>query len=105
VSGSKPYLSERPRRKPDNAYRAVGDDGGLVVVPTRNQVKVLNPLGSRIFALLDGRHTRDEIVAIIAGEFEVTEEQARQDLDEYLRELEAEGMLAPDDESAPEGTP
>jgi hypothetical protein len=104
VTASNSDPADRPRRKPGNAFRAVGDEGGLVVLPERNQVKVLNPLGSRIYALLDGSHTRHEIVAIIVEEFEVAEEQAEEDLAVYLRDLRAEGMLAEDDDTAERGT-
>ncbi len=33
-----------PRRHPDTAFRPVGDEGGLVVIPGRSEVKVLNPV-------------------------------------------------------------
>jgi hypothetical protein len=81
----------------------VGDEGGLVVLPDRNQVKVLNPLGSLIYQLLDGNTTQDEIVQAIVDGFEVSEEQAREDLSTYLLELESEGMLAHDAEEAAQG--
>jgi hypothetical protein len=104
VTASRGHLEDRPRRKPGSAFRAVGDEGGLVVLPERNQVKVLNPLGSRIFSLLDGDHTRQDIVTILCDEFEVSAEQAEEDLDLYLRDLDAEGMLDGDDESAKGGS-
>jgi hypothetical protein len=86
---------DRPRRNPENAFRAVGDKGGLVVQPERSSVKVLNPVGSKIYSLLDGAHTQDEIVRAVIDEFDVDEAQARGDLQRYLEELDADGLLAP----------
>jgi hypothetical protein len=87
-----------PRRHPDTAFRSVGEEGGLVVLPGRAEVKVLNPVGAKIFSLLDGRHTREQIAEAVAEEFDVTREQASEDLRQFLEELETNGML--EEESA-----
>lgn len=87
--------SDTPRRATENAFRPIGDDGGLVVLPGRSEVKVLNPVGSRVFELIDGKRTIDDIVRTIADEFEVPPEQAAADVDEFLSVLEEQGMVAP----------
>ncbi len=92
----------RPRRHPDSAFRPIGDEGGLVVLPGRAEVKVLNPVGIKVFSLLDGRHTVEEIVGAVTAEFEVTAEVARRDVEDFLRELTAHGMLL--DPLAPAGS-
>lgn len=89
---------EFPRRNPRNAYRPVGDDGGLVVVPADSKVEVLNPVGSKIYSMLDGKTSRSEIVRAVVEEFEVEEEQARADVEQFLGELAAKNLL-----SGPEG--
>ncbi len=86
-------LSDRPRRHPDCAYRAIGDEGGLVVLPGRGEIKVLNPVGVEVYALLDGSHTVEDIVAAISDRFEVSAETAREDIRVFLGELAANGML------------
>lgn len=92
-------MQKRPVRHPETAYRSVGDDGGLVVMPLRSEVKVLNPVGTRIYSLLDGKHTLDEIVAAVVDEFEVSEPQARDDVQEFLRELSEQGLVSEDPEA------
>ena len=82
-----------PRRHPDTAFRSVGDDGGLVVLPGKAEVKVLNPVGSTIFSLLDGQHTHEQIVEAVSDEFDVPREQATEDLRSFLEELDSNGML------------
>ncbi len=94
TSGSK------PRRHPDSAFRQIGDEGGLVVLPGRAEVKVLNPVGIKIFSMLDGTHSEEAIVSAILEEFEVGEQTAREDLRAFLSELESNGMLAGAEEGA-----
>ena len=83
-----------PRRHPDSAFRPVGEDGGLVVLPGRSEVKVLNPVAIKVFGLLDGEHSVEEIAGQVADEFDVAPEQARRDIEAFLEELKSNGMLA-----------
>ena len=87
-------LMAYPRRHPDTAFRQIGDEGGLVVLPGRAEVKVLNPVGIAVFSLLDGSRDLDTLAATIAGEFDIELAQAREDVVTFLAELQREGMLA-----------
>lgn len=87
-------VSSHPRRNPQTSFRKVGEEGGLVVIPGRAEVKVLNPVGIAIYPLLDGSHSKEEIAARIAEEFEVSLDEARNDLEAFLEELNEHGMLA-----------
>jgi hypothetical protein len=78
----------------DAAFRRY-EGQAVVVLPHGAEIKVLNPAGSLIFELLDGRHTVEDLVSAIRAEYEVDEGQARQDLTAFLDELEAGGMLSP----------
>ena len=93
-SGASGYA---PRRHPEAAFRETGDEGGIVVLPTRSEVKVLNPVGSRVFSLLDGKNTVEDIARAVTDEFEVDYETALKDVKKFLEELRTEGMLADDD--------
>jgi hypothetical protein len=92
--GTPAETPERPRRHPDSAYKAIGEEGGLVVLPDRREVKVLNPVAVRIYALLDGSRTVDDIAHALADEYEVTAEQAAADVRAFVDELRRNGMLA-----------
>ena len=85
--------SSHPRRHPDSAFRKIGDEG-LVVLPGRAEVKVLNPVGMLVFAQLDGSKDVEALVAAVAEEFEVDVEAARQDVVTFLDQLRENGMLA-----------
>jgi len=65
-----------------------------VVLPSRSEVKVLNPAGALIFSLLDGTHSREQIRDAVSSEFDVSPEQASRDVDAFLSDLEDHGMLA-----------
>ncbi|MDH3584855.1 MAG: PqqD family protein [Phycisphaerae bacterium] len=90
MSGEK---DKYPRRDPTTAHRSVADEGCLVVVPSRAAVEVLNPVGGKIYSMLDGTHTADDIVRALVEEFDVNEDQARKDLDAFLDELRDREML------------
>jgi hypothetical protein len=79
-----------PRRNRALAFREIASEGGLVVDSDESKVHVLNPVGSRIYAMLDGRSSRAEIVRAVVEEFDVTAEQAEADLDEFLDQLARE---------------
>ena len=87
-------VTANPRRHPDTALRQIGDEGGLVVLPGRAEVKVLNPVGIAVFSLLDGSRDLEVLAATIAGEFDIELDQARDDVATFLTELQREGMLA-----------
>lgn len=82
-----------PRRHPDAASR-VYDDEAFIVLPGRGQYKILNGTGTRIWDLIDGQRTLDEIAAVIAEEYDVDHERSRSDVEDFLSDLKANGMLA-----------
>ena len=91
-------VPQRPRRVQECSFRAIGDEGGLVVLPGRSEVKVLNPAAILVFSLLDGEHTTDDIVAKVVEQFDVSEDVARADIEAFVGQLREHGMIS--DESA-----
>ena len=59
----------------------------VIISPAENAVRMLNPVGSRIWELCDGRRTLDEIAAVLTEEFEVDRAHARQSATEFVAEL------------------
>lgn len=84
---------DRPSKVPEAAFRSY-EGKAVVVVPSGAEINVLNPEGSLVFELLDGSHTVAEIVEEVRKQYEVPEGEARDDLMEFLTDLEAHGMLA-----------
>lgn len=87
-------LTLHPRRHPDTAFRQIGDEGGLVVLPGRAEVKVLNPVGIAVFSLLDGTRDLQTLAATVAEEFDIELSQAKDDIMTFLAELQREGLLS-----------
>ncbi len=53
----------------------------------------LNPVGSRVWELIDGRRSVEEIVEAIAREFDVSREAATRDVTGFVRELLDKGLV------------
>jgi len=85
-----------PPRKHPHAASRVYEGEAFIVLPESGQYKILNAVGSRVWELIDGTRTVDEIAGLIADEYEVTLESARSDVVEFLGDLKENGMLAGD---------
>ena len=73
--------------------------GETILVPIRKNVGdmehiyTLNETGARIWELIDGTHTVEEVLQQIVREFEVDPEQAKSDLLELIDGLLEQGTL------------
>ncbi|MDH7487674.1 MAG: PqqD family protein [Anaerolineae bacterium] len=65
----------------------------VIVLPEQGRVKVLNEVGSRIWALADECRTLESIVETICQEYEVTPAQAEADALAFVEELVQGGAL------------
>ena len=86
-------LNQRYQKDPSIVSREIA--GEVILVPIRQNVGdldsiyTLNETAARAWALLDGQRTLAEIQAIIVAEFAVSEDQAQQDLIEFIQELQS----------------
>jgi len=85
------FLQQHFRKAPDFVYRRIADE--CLLVPIRRQVAdlnyiyVLNPVADRIWELLDGQNTVQEIRDRLLAEFETNSQEVEQDLAEFLGQL------------------
>ncbi len=92
-------LVSRLRKAEGHVTRRIA--GETIIVPVRggvgdlDSIYTLNEVGTKIWGLLDGKTGVDEIVRSIAGEHDVTEEEAARDVAEFLTELEERGLVRP----------
>ena len=81
----------------DLVTRSIG--GETIIVPVTNGVGdlnaiyTLNEMGARIWDLLDGNTDVKQVVETITEEYEVPEEQAEEDVLDYLRSFEEAGLV------------
>ena len=75
--------------------------GETVIVPIRHDtanldsIYTLNEIGTVIWNLLDQQASFDQMVQSIAGEYEVSTEQAAEDIDDFLQKLQAAELIHP----------
>jgi hypothetical protein len=91
-------MSTQRFRKDENLVtRSIA--GETLIVPVRSGIAdldyiyALNEIGSLVWGLLDERRPVTEIVEAICSEYEVTPEQAAQDIGDLLSSLEAAGLI------------
>lgn len=87
-------LDIRYRRTPDLRFRTIGDEG-MVVRQRAGEVLVLNDTGIRVLELLDGEISVGALLDILADEYQVETSELRQDIQAYLAELSAAGLIEP----------
>lgn len=86
------------RRTPDVVCRNVGAES--ILVPIRNNVGnldfvyTLSPVAARIWSLLDGVKSADEIVEVICSEYETDRDTALADLAALVRDLAEVSLIA-----------
>lgn len=65
----------------------------VMVLADSGEVLVLNPTGSRILELVDGKRSLAEIAGIIEAEYQVSLEEVRRDLEAFMQTLQEAGAL------------
>lgn len=94
-------LSQYPVPHPQVAARIV-DGSAIIVLADAGEVTVLNPVGSRIWELIDGTRSGSDIVQRIIAEYDVTAEQATQDVQSFLQTLlDANAVVLRDQPTVP----
>ena len=88
-------MSEQlPRPSADVVFRDLGDEGVLVHLGT-NRIFSLNATGSRFWSLLVLDCDRDRIERQLREEFAVDAGALRDEIDQLLVSLAAEGLVGP----------
>ncbi len=90
-----PAQTDRPRAQDLLTGRDLKDEY-VLLGRTGDRLHVLNDTAREIFLLCDGRRTIAEIVCTITERFEVTEEQAADDVRATLSEFVALGIVTLD---------
>ena len=73
-------------RHPRTASRVFNGEA-VIISPAENVVRMLNPVGSRIWELCDGSRTLDQIAAALTEEFDVDLAHARESVSAFAADL------------------
>jgi hypothetical protein len=90
-------------KRSDLVTRNIG--GETIIVPIEGHVGdldciyTLNEVGSTIWHLIDGENTTDKIAAEICDQYEVTIEEAHQDVADLIDSLLEAGLIRDDGEA------
>ncbi len=79
------------RRHNDASYRVI-DGSALIVMPREAKLLTLNPVGSRVWELLD-EGTVAQVAETISDEFEIGFDEALSDTLAFLHDLLERGMV------------
>jgi len=77
----------------DASVQHVGD-GAVVLLARSGQLYTCNGTTEAFLEKVDGRRDLEAIVALLAAEFEVDEQELREDMTALAAELLSEGILA-----------
>ena len=81
-----------PAKAASTASRLITGEAVILSLDTK-VLRGLNAVGSRVWELIDGQRTVDEIVDVIVAEFEVSRTAAAADLDAFMRQLIDKGLV------------
>jgi len=84
-------------KKSDIAYRKIGDEFYVLTLPD-NMLHNVRGVGVRILELLDGGKDENEIVEVLAEEYDAPADQIAADLRDFLEELAIKGIISRDGE-------
>ena len=82
-----------PQRRQGLAWRKLADEAVIVELKTDRLFHQLNDVGAFIWNLCDGKNSDTDIEALVAEEFEVPSETAKEDVQEFLQSLRTMNLL------------
>lgn len=89
----KEYIS----RSPDIAWRIIDKEAVLIILNSpsvdRYSFSILNETGTRIWEIMDGTKTVDDIAKVICEEFDVTYSRAKKEITEFISRLSEMGVV------------
>jgi len=80
-------------KAPTSAWRLIAGEAVILALDTK-VLRGLNDVGSRVWDLIDGQRTVDDIIDVIVDEFDVPRAQAAADLDAFTQQLLDKGLVA-----------
>ena len=90
-------INKRFIKNPDFVYRRIADEQLLVPIRSQaadlNNIFVLNPVAGDIWELIDGQRCVQDILDQLVAKFDVSAQEAEQDLLEILSELKEIGAI------------
>jgi hypothetical protein len=81
-----------PAKTSTSASRSIAGEAVILSLDTK-VLRGLNSVGSRVWDLIDGQRSIDDIVDAVVAEFEVDRPRAARDVEAFLRQLVDRGLV------------
>jgi hypothetical protein len=81
-----PRLTSIPAKSPQTASQVIDREAVVLDIPAK-MLRGFNPVGSRVWQLVDGQRTLEEIARVIVQEFAGREDDVVRDVQAFLGEL------------------
>ena len=81
-----------PSRKPGLAERVI-EGKTYVIDPASSTLHEIDETGTFIWRAIDGTRSHAQLTQLVTKEYDVTETEARKDIDEFLVALKKQGLL------------
>lgn len=69
------------------------DSEAIIVLLEKQQTIILNEVGSYIWEIIDGKRNISELTQIISSEFDITYEEALNDIVEFIEDMTKRGAI------------
>ena len=69
------------------------EEDTIVVDPSRREVHLLNPTAARVWELLEAPRTIDQIVVVLADEYDVADDELQADVSELVAALAEKAVV------------
>jgi hypothetical protein len=83
-----------PAKAPQTASRLIAGEAVILSLDTK-VLRGLNAVGSRVWDLIDGTRSVDDIVDVIVAEFDVARPVAAADVEAFVGQLVDRGLAGP----------
>ncbi|MFN2472196.1 MAG: pyrroloquinoline quinone biosynthesis peptide chaperone PqqD [Gaiellaceae bacterium] len=85
-------IQQLPRRLERIVFEQAGEDQ-VLLDPDSGKYFLLNEVGARVWALCDGKRSVTDIVAVLASEYDASEDTLARDVQELLDELADDRLI------------
>lgn len=85
-------VERKPKLHDQVRYTQVVDEM-VLLAQEDGKVHGVNAVGAFLIPLLDGSHTLQDLVTQVVEHFEVKEEEAKKDIEAFLKDLESQNLI------------
>lgn len=87
-------MADNPPARTEGLVVTRMEEESILYNPATGKVHVLNGTGAFVWELLDGKNSADDIIKKIEEEYQADPETARQDFEEFVKNLKKMELVA-----------